>query len=254
MRRSDWSSYLEMERAWNAAPVRIPLANGEIIKESMAELDLSRIPADRRYPTVIYMHGCSGLWRGTFRRIDFLAENGFAVIAPASFARKKYPVSCDPETHRGGLYRGTLKMRQYDAGFAIKRAKKLSWVDPRNVFLMGLSQGGITTATFSSNDPLASVKARVIEGWTCHAGWPEYKGINAPASEPVLSLVGENDPWFQNSWSKGDCSRFMNSSNGSRSVVYRSGPLSDNHELLEDRSVQKTVIAFLKQMMEQSNL
>ncbi len=37
------------------------------------------------------------------------------------------------------MYRGTLRMRQYDAGYAIEKAKALSWVDSNNVFLVGLS-------------------------------------------------------------------------------------------------------------------
>jgi poly(3-hydroxybutyrate) depolymerase len=137
-------------------------------------------------------------------------------------------------------------MRQNDAGYAIRKVKQLSWVDADNVFLMGLSQGGITAATFHSEHPAARVRARVVEGWTCHAGWEEYRGINAPETEPVLSLVGERDPWFQNAFNHGDCGTLLNSNNGSKSVVYRTGRLRDRHELLEDKSAQQTVLAFLR--------
>jgi dienelactone hydrolase len=245
MSESDWSNPAEMERAWQGALVRIPLDKERFLKTTMSDLKGKPIPPRKKFPTVIYLHGCSGVWSGTIRRIDFLAENGFAVIAPVSFAREKYPKSCDEKKHRGSLYRGTLRMRQFDAGYAIKKAKTLSWVDANNVFLMGLSEGGITTATFSSNDPKASLNARVVEGWTCHAGWQEYKGINAPESEPVLTLVSLNDPWFQNRWTKGNCERYLNKSNGSKSVVYTSGSLSNKHELLENRQAQETVLEFL---------
>ena len=86
-----------------------------------------------------------------------------------------------------------------------------------------------------------------MEGWTCHAGWPEYGGISAPDSEPVLTLVGSKDPWFQNRWTKGDCTEFIEPSNGSKSVVYSSGYLSTRHELLESEEVQQTVLGFLEQ-------
>ncbi len=245
MSERDWSDPLEIERTWQAALVRIPASSG-MIKTTMHNLRRADIPKRKKYPTVIYLHGCSGIWKGTYQRIDFLARNGFAVIAPVSFARRKYPQSCDVKKHQGGLYRPTLKMRQYDAGYAIVQAKKLGWVDRRNVFLMGLSQGGITTATFHSDDPAASVNARVVEGWTCHAGWEEYRGINAPASEPVLTLVGENDPWFRKRWNRGDCGEFLDRSNGSVSVVYRTGKLRNRHELLESEAVRLTVLKFLR--------
>lgn len=247
MKEADWSDPLELQRTWAAALVRIPDGKGSVIKSSIENLEQEKIPNGRKYPTVIYLHGCSGVWQGTYRRIDFFAANGFAVIAPLSFARKKYAKSCDAKTHTGGLYRPVLKMRQNDAAHAIAEAKKLVWVDPENIFLIGLSQGGITTATFRSDNPTTAVNARVIEGWTGHAGWEEYHGVNAPVSEPVLALVGRDDPWFQQTWNKGDCGEFLNKTNGSRSVVYTEAPLRSRHELLEDKGVQKTVLEFLKQ-------
>lgn len=246
MTKADWSDPAEIARTWDKALVRIPGPGTEIRKLSMHELNESNTPQGTTLPTVIYLHGCSGVWPGTHRRINFLAKHGFAVIAPLSFARKKYPQSCDTRTHRGGLYRPTLKMRQFDADNAIRKAKQLSWVDAGNVFLMGLSQGGITTATFHSDDPAASVNARVVEGWTCHAGWDEYRRINAPASEPVLTLVGERDPWFQTPATRGDCGEYLDGDNGSVSVVFRTGPLRTRHELLEADEVQKTVLEFLR--------
>ena len=244
MKKSDWSDENEMQRSWNAALVRIPTENGSYTSTTIDKVQGKDKEHLKSYPTVIYLHGCAGVWDGTYTRINLLAESGFAVVAPASFARNKYPKSCDPYTNQGGLYRGTLAMRQHDAEYAIKKAKQLSWVDSNNIFLMGLSQGGVTTATLSSNE---SINARVIEGWTCHAGWPEYKGVNASVNEPVLALVGKKDPWFQNDWTRGDCGKFLNNNNGSKSVVYKTGNLQYRHELFEDKSVQKIVLEYLKQ-------
>jgi hypothetical protein len=246
MSEADWSDPAELQRTWNAALVRIPLGSSKILKSHMHQLNDSEIPPEKKFPTVIYLHGCSGVWEGTYKRIDFLASNGFAVIAPISFARKKYPKSCDTQKHTGGLYRPTLRMRQNDASYAIQMAKRLSWVSSKNVFLMGLSQGGIATATFTPKVPAEAVRARVVEGWTCHAGWKEYRGINAPDTEPVLTLVGEQDPWFQKPVSRGDCGEFLRRNNGSKSVVYRTGRLRSRHELLESKSVQEVVLEFLR--------
>jgi len=239
----DWSSPDELGRTWQASLVRLP-HNHKVFAGQISDLPLEALSVKDKLPTVIYLHGCSGIWWGTYIRLDFFAENGFAVIAPASFARSKYPKSCDPATKRAGLYRETLKMRQYDALNAIKNAKQLDWVDSRNIFLVGFSQGGITSATLSTNID-TTVNARVIEGWTCHAGWSEYRGINAPVSEPVLALVADQDPWFQDSWTRGSCGRYMNSENGSRSMVYRTGSLMSKHSLLDDSDVQNRVLEFL---------
>jgi len=244
MSSADWSSPDELHRTWQAALVRIP-RNQQVFAGQISDLPLEGVSVEKQLPTVIYLHGCSGIWWGTYIRLDFFAENGFAVIAPASFARAKYPKSCDPATKRAGLYRETLKMRQYDALNAIKNAKRLNWVDSKNLFLVGFSQGGITSATLSTNID-TTVNARVIEGWTCHAGWNEYRGTNAPTSQPVLALVADQDPWFQDSWTRGSCGRYMNSENGSRSMVYRTGSLMSKHSLLDDPDVQALVLEFLR--------
>tara|TARA_R110002049_G_scaffold252264_2_gene427301 strand:+ start:38953 stop:39813 length:861 start_codon:yes stop_codon:yes gene_type:complete len=243
--KSDWSDLNEIKRTWDSALVRIPKSNGYYSSHIMSHLTQQPDANLKTFPTVIYLHGCAGVWEGTYTRINFLARSGFAVIAPVSFARAKYPQSCDPASAKGGMYRGTLSMRQNDAGYAIAKARQLDWVDNNNVFLMGHSQGGITTATFKPADETMSVNARIIEGWTCHAGWSEYRGINAPDNEPVLAIVASNDPWFQNHWTRGSCSTFIKKENGSRSIVLSEGELNASHELLEDQNLQKIVIDFM---------
>lgn len=242
---ADWSNPQELKRTWDHALVRIPASDQNYISAYMQELDYT---ADKKFPTVIYLHGCSGVWEGTHTRINILAKAGFAVIAPQSFARKKYARSCDPAKNQGGMYRNTLAMRQNDARYALEYAKSLSWVDADNLFLMGLSEGAITTATLQLKDMILS--ARVIEGWTCHAGWQEYSGLNTTIHEPVLSLVGLKDPWFQASYLQGDCGVFMSKNNRSRSIVYKQAPLKYQHELMENTGVQKTVLDFLRRHLQ----
>lgn len=247
MRASDFSNPQEMQRTWDRAIVWVPAGPNKARRTTMQTLIRQYQSSGQRFPTAIYLHGCSGLWSGSSLRMKFLAQNGFLVIAPASMARKKYPQSCDPATHSGGLYRQSVTLRQYDAGHAIERARALPFVDGDNMVLIGLSEGGITTATFKPRNPRQRVKARVIEGWTCHAGWPEQAGIRAPASEPVLALVGVDDPWFQAPYLRGHCGVFMNRRNGSASIVFRDGPLAAEHEPLKYKAVQKQVLTFLRQ-------
>ena len=239
----------EVNLPWINALVRIPLGNGDIYRGSMNDLKGNEDFLKGKFKTIIYMHGCAGHWSGTAKRIDFYAKNGYAVIAPPSMARRKYAQSCDTSIPRGGLYRSVLKIRQIDAENTILRAKELDWTDNRNIFLVGLSEGGITAATYYPKNVDSSVNGRVIEGWTCNAGWEEYKGLNTPYNEPVLSLVAKYDPWFQAEYLKGHCGQFMNSNPLSKSVIVDDGTqLSKGHGLMHDSEIKKITLEFLKRI------
>ena len=112
--------------------------------------------------------------------------------------------------------------------------------------LVGLSEGAIAAATATGE----RVAARIVEGWTCHALWPEYVGLRAPAGEPTLAFSSEDDPWFQHDWTRGDCGAFINPRNGSKSIVFRApDPLHDQHFVFWRADVQATALAFLRAHM-----
>ena len=237
----------EVNLPWINALVRIPLGNGDIYRGSMDDLKENKGFLKGKFKTIIYMHGCAGHWAGTAKRIDFYAKNGYAVIAPPSMARKKYAQSCDTSIQRGGLYRSVLKIRQIDAENTILRAKELDWTDNSNIFLVGLSEGGITAATYYPKNIESSINGRIIEGWTCNAGWYEYKGLNTPYNEPVLSLVAKYDPWFQLDVLKGHCGQFINKNPLSKSIVIDDGTqLSKGHGLMHNNKIQEVTLEFLK--------
>ncbi|MEC7886090.1 MAG: dienelactone hydrolase family protein [Pseudomonadota bacterium] len=244
----DWHDKHELSRVWDNSIVSINI-DGRTRKFYMRDLSKQNISKDVKLPTIIWLHGCSGTWDGTHRRINFLSKNGYSVIAPQSFARNKYAKSCDPAIFRASMYREVIYMRHEDARHVIKQAKKLQWVDKNNLYLMGHSEGGIVTATYKAKKKDESVKARVIEGWTCRSqgefGWPEYHGLNSEAKTPVLSLVGYLDPWFQKPWSKGDCGKFFKNKS-SISYVFKHSPLSKTHNPLDHKEAQNILLNFLK--------
>ncbi|KZY35954.1 hypothetical protein A3731_16435 [Roseovarius sp. HI0049] len=250
MERSDFVNPEEKMRTWTSALVWVPTGLNKSRQMSMQELLETYTDSTEKFPTAIYLHGCTGLWSGSSLRMKFLADNGILAIGPASLARKKYAQSCNHVTHEGGMYREAVTIRRIDAAHAIERTKELPFVDAGNMLLIGLSEGGITTATFTSMQKDLSVRARVVEGWTCHTAWADQAGVRAPASEPVLSLVGANDPWFREPSLQGHCGEMMNRDNGSKSVVYKTGQLANRHELLEFREVQDETLAFLQQHMD----
>ena len=240
----DWQDPAELERVWQASWFKFPQGHGANEESTIEELLATGDKAIKKFPTVIFVHGCAGLLRGEKRRIDFFAANGYVVISPVSFARKKYPKSCSIFPKRAFLYRGTLSLRQFDVAYVIQKAKALDWVDEDNIFLVGHSEGAGVAATF--NHPKVSVNARVVESWTCQAQWPEYRGVNAPDSEPVLTLVSRNDPWFQQPPTAGSCDSFLDKKNGSQSMVYADSVTDGKHKVLDYPEVKTHVLEFLK--------
>lgn len=112
---ADLSEVIEMHRAWISAIVRVPTSNRRSKQLSTSHpLGLSpRSPA--KFPAVVHLYERAGIWPGTHRRVILMANLGFVVVAPASFARQKHAKSCDPATNSRGLYRDTLKLRQKEA-------------------------------------------------------------------------------------------------------------------------------------------
>ena len=118
-----------------------------------------------------------------------LAEAGFVVVAPDSFARPKRVKTCDSKTHSRagpkGIYKNVIAWRLEELDRALVGLKGFSWVDWNNIFLFGHSQGSNAVASY----PGSAFKGRIMSGTRCSTG---YKG---PAEEPALAVYSENDPW-----------------------------------------------------------
>jgi dienelactone hydrolase len=199
--------------------------------------DLAKIAGDKKIPLVIYLHGCAGFGYSSSHDINFLILNGYAVLAPNSFAREYKPESCYPRTYRGGLHRGVLGFRLAEAAHAHEAAKNLPWVDKKNIFMMGFSEGGVTTAKY----PNGGLAGRIILGWTCNSGWAEYSGISGPRDEPILAIVASNDPWFRNPWNAGNCGNSMFFRRNAKSIVVHAGI----HHVSRLPEVQEKILQFL---------
>lgn len=231
----------ELERSWAAAAVYLPAAEG-YRRIKTADLPEELAVRTAPLPAVIYAHGCAGIDAAAVETGRFLAAAGYLVVAPDSFARASKPSSCEPDRNLGGLHREVLRWRHQEIGYAIRKLRAVPRARISKIVLMGLSEGGITVATFT-DEP---VSARIIEGWTCHAGWPEYHGLAAPPDEPVLALLADDDPWWRAPVFHGDCGAFMRDGGLSRSIVYAApSPLHQNHWLSFDASVRREMLAFL---------
>ena len=179
----------EARRTFDAAYVMIGSSGAFIegrVDEEFVRAKLAGIRKKR--PTVVFVHGCTGLGRGNLRYMRLLAEAGYAVIAPDSFARRYRPETCDPSRRRGiegAPHRRVSQMRQEEIHHAAYRLRRIRWVDAKNLFLMGHSQGGTAAAAYEGDE----FGAHVISGSVCR------RGVRMPSGTPALALYSRDDPW-----------------------------------------------------------
>lgn len=233
----------DIELTWRRAAVAIPpelgSAKRSLVIESPAFLDAVASYPERRFPVVIYLHGCTGLKDSDRDVLRAIAKAGFIVVAPDSMARRYRPRQCNPRKRTGGFNLFVYDFRQAEINFALQMMADLPWVDRNNLFLVGSSEGGLASALYRGS----AFRARVITKWTCQ-GSPLVRGLSAPPDEPVLAIVRKSDPWYdpRNPGQAGDCGTFMGERPNSRSWVIERGP---DHNVLKDKAVVEELVRFL---------
>ena len=206
---------------------------------ALLRADLAKKLNGKKLPLVIYMHGCDAkVAKLRYGEIDLYVDNDYAVLAPDSFARKYKPKSCESRTYTRGLHRGVIRFRLAEARNAHETVKTLPWVDQRNIFMVGFSQGGITAAKYGRG----GLAGRIILGWICHSGWPEYEGISGPREEPILAVVAARDPWFKYNSTLGHCGDYMFLRPNSESIVVD----TSSHRVQGSRKIQEKILQFLE--------
>ena len=234
----------DLQLTWQQAMVALPPSAPDKTPVVVRMRDLRRTApfraGTRPLPTVIYMHGCTGLGGGDAAFLRHLARHGYAVIAPDSMARRYRPWQCDPKTKTGGHNTFVYDFRQAEISYALDRLPSVPWADRRNLFLVGASEGGVAAALYRGGE----FRARVIAQWTCHGG-PLIRGLSAPEDEPVLSIVRKEDPWYDADHTinqEGDCGAYFGTRPDSRSVVLPHGHV---HDVLRDEKALQAIYAFL---------
>ena len=233
----------EIARTFDQAIVVLPGAGGgpSLVAKMHTPALQARLAAERgrRYPTVLYLHGCDGLAGLTPLRA--MARRGFAVIAPDSYARRFRPKQCDTKTRRGGRNYYVFDFRAAELSYALTRFNKLPWIDKKKLFLVGVSEGGLAAAQHRGS----AFRARVVAEWTCQ-GSPLVRGLGAPPDEPVLALVRANDPWYARGRSRrraGDCGAFFGAGRPrSNSIVLQEGA---RHDVMSDPRAMRRILEFL---------
>ncbi len=131
-------------------------------------------------------------------------------------------------------------MRYEEIGHARERLQGLQWVDGRNVFLMGHSEGGGAAALWDRS----GFRGHIVSAWPCtHRTRPALDGLHAPATVPVLVLNFESDPWFPPSNPMhGKCEpKFGRRKNATEVILKGSG-----HDTAYDAAAREVVLHFLR--------
>lgn len=208
----------QLQRTWEAAHVRLLYDDSYVFGRMSVPANqqaLSRIPVGVKLPTVIYLHGCDGLdWEKASQTMGRLVTQGFALLAPDSFARSNRRASC-------GRKSNVLALRVAEARHAVEQASKLPWVDVRNLFLIGHSEGGGAAAEY----PGDQFNAIVVSGWGCQ------RGLRNRAT--TLVVLAGGDPWLHNS----DLCAF---------ATHRMILDGSQHYVLRDAAAAERVVRFLK--------
>jgi dienelactone hydrolase len=239
----------DVQRTWREALVVLPQAAGGEAPGSFLQSSgavarhLRKFPLGTRFPTVVFLHGCTGI--GNLPFLEELARQGYAVVAPDSFARRYRPLQCDPETSRGGRNLFVYDFRSAELTYALERLPDLTWVDLDNLFLIGASEGGVTAALFRGD----VFNARVIAQWTC-TGAPLVAGIGAPRRTPILAIVRDDDPYYapaNTPGQQGHCGLHMTDRVKSQSLVVHAGAGDTAHDVLGDTGAVAAILEFLSE-------
>lgn len=233
----------DLQLTWGQANVAMPGLRGT---HKLQSLDLAGLAEGenegRRFPVVVYLHGCTGMGRMEKEFGESLAERGFVFIAPDSMARRYRPLQCDPRNQTGGKNLFVFDFRLAEISYALDQLSTAPWADRENLFLMGGSEGGVAAALYRGDE----FSARVIFQWTCH-GAPLVRGLAETDRTPVLSIVNKGDPWYQpdrTPGQSGDCGDYIRQRPGSSTLVLQRQGV---HNVLDLPSVRRAIEVFLGQ-------
>jgi dienelactone hydrolase len=202
----------ELTQAWEQAWLHLPGAEVPDSRPAIVgpfgsayvQERLKSLPRPVSWPTVVFLHGCTGIQAPERRIAGMLTGMGYAVILPNSQARTNRPRDCNVGTGEWGLAPVVHYYRRAELKDAMRRVRALAWVDRRNLFLGGFGEGAKAVALWGGQE---DVSAYLITGWTCIAP-PKLEwldGLHLPAGRPVLAIVTRDDPYYRHIEPKGSC-------------------------------------------------
>lgn len=159
-------------------------------------------------PVVIHLHGCqrSDDLADVRNQGRALAEMGFIVVVPNSFARADRPETCDPlrlQRIENAPFAQVQRWRIEELAYALKRVLAAPWADKRKIFAGGFDEGGDAVLAFA--DP--ALAGRFAIGAPCR-----FAPTAAAPRLPTLVILSRNDLWFDGeheAQAQGRCRRLL---------------------------------------------
>jgi dienelactone hydrolase len=185
-----------------------------------------KIKPGSKLPVVLYLHGCAGFSQQDVIYRKLLVSKGYAVFMPDSFMRP-WRAKC----RDAGPLDERVEMRKQEIAYALHAIRQLPWVNQQRVILMGFSEGGNATDSWSK----PGFAAHIVLGSACtlSGGQPA-----APAGVPVLAIVGSLDQHRP-----GQHCRIKRTMAGSQSIVIAGA----RHSIAKFPQTQHAIRRFLQQ-------
>lgn len=193
---------VQLAKTWDDGFVFVPGAvigrytYGRMSMPSVAAR-LAALPADVRYPLIVFLHDAGGVTGAVNRLLKSLETENFAVILPDSYARRGRRTDCEGKPwnpENCAMAPDIYLARRAELMYAVERARRLPWVDQQNVFLAGSGEGAIAVALWGGE---VEVSGYVVANWTCTApaelAWAD--GLRIPSGRPVLALATLGHRW-----------------------------------------------------------
>ena len=177
-----------------ANSIRIP--SYEKLGKSGATLggELYKPEGNGPFPGVLLMHGCAGLSKASRKGLRsharYLVENGYAAVIVDSYSQRGVSITCKnfEQIQKARFY------RKQDAYNTLRYLKSLAYIDSRNFYLMGQSQGGRIALLIASAaqypDPPEDVRFNAVVAF-----YPYCESFPKKLIAPVLVLGGAKDDW-----------------------------------------------------------
>lgn len=178
-----------LKATFEKAYVALQLDDGSIYTGSIDQL-----PAvTHTLPTVLFMHGSSGINPAIREFSEHLAEMGWALIAPDSMQTEDRITYSSPIARE--MYEKVHALRYEELQYAVEHLKELPFFGGCLV-LAGTSEGGVSVARFE-NKSQTQESARLILSWSCENNYhvTEHK-TRIPKECPVLNVMSASDPYF----------------------------------------------------------
>lgn len=188
--------YENFDDTYRYAYIGFPKGFGGIKKAFYGTFDefnkkYPNVKVDKAYPTLLYMHGSSGLYKGDVYRKLVVEKLGFIFFAPNSYKIKNRPTYKSPTKEK--KYNKVHKIRVAEINYNHKKLKMLDYIDNKNIFLMGNSEGGLAVAIYNAS----SFRGRIVTAFSCESSY-FYKNfkLGSKKSKPFLNIIGTHDEFF----------------------------------------------------------